>query len=81
MSAISARSRSPIGVETSIAVEELPGLRRIEHRRLARPGRVLRPAYGRRRIEGQAAAGRQPIEQHADGGQALLGRGRRLPCG
>src|SRR4051812_28885692 len=36
---------------------------------------MLRPAHGGRRVEGQDAAGGEPIEHHPDGGEVLF-RGR-----
>ena len=33
---------------------------------------MLGATHGRSRVDGQDAAGGQPVEQHADGGQVLL---------
>lgn len=59
------------------AVDQLAGLVGSEHRRLAAPYHMHRPAHGRRRVERQHAAGRQPIEHHAHCREALFDRGRR----
>jgi hypothetical protein len=43
-----------------------------EHRRLATFDHMLRAAVGMGRIGGEHAAGDQPVEQHANGGQMLF---------
>ena len=58
------------------AVEQLPRLGGIEHRRLALAHDMRRPAHGRGRINRHHLAGHQPVEQVADGGELLLDRGR-----
>jgi hypothetical protein len=56
-------------------------LRWIEHGGLADFDDMLRPAYARSGIRRHNLAGDKPIEQHADGGQALLGGRRAAAAG
>jgi hypothetical protein len=60
------------------AVEQLAGLGRLQHRRLALFHDVLRAAHGCGRVDRHDLPRHQPVEQMADGGQALLDRGCRL---
>ena len=57
-------------------VDELARLGRVEHRRLAAPHDVARPAHGGGRVGRHDLADHHPIEQVAQRGQAQL-RGRR----
>jgi hypothetical protein len=63
------------------AVEQDARLRDIEHRRLADFDDVLRAAHARRRIGRHNLAGHEPIEQHADRGEFLLGGRRAVGAG
>ena len=64
----------------SIPPEQLPRFGWLQHRRLARPADVGRPAHRGGRVGGHHLAGHQPIEQAADGGQGLLDRGGAIPA-
>ena len=57
-------------------VEELARLGRIEHRRLAAPHDMARPAHGGGRIGRHDLADHHPVEQMPQGGEAQF-RGRR----
>ncbi len=59
-----------------VAVEQLPGLGRVEHRRLTFPNTVRRPAHRGSRVKRHDLAHDQPVEQVADGGELLLHRRR-----
>ena len=59
-------------------VEELSRLGRLEHRRLAAPHDVARPAHGGGRVHRHDLADDKPVEEGADRGEALLHRRDRL---
>ena len=61
-------------------VQQQPRFGGLQHRRLARPDDVGRPAHRGGRVGGQHLPGHQPIEQAADGGQMLLDRGGAIPA-
>ena len=61
-------------------VEQLPRFGGLQHRRLAGPDDVGRPAHRGGRVGGYHLAGHQPIAQPADGGQVLLDRGGAIPA-
>ena len=77
MSPIKARSRKPMIVRCVDRIDELPRFGGIEHRRLAAPHDVERPAHGGGRIGRHDLAYHHPVEQVPQRGQAQL-RGR---CG
>jgi hypothetical protein len=62
-------------VVMSIASMSWRALGRIEHRRLAAPHDMTRPAHGGRRIDQHDLADHHPVEQMAQGGEAQF-RGR-----
>jgi hypothetical protein len=62
MSTISARSRSPEWIATSM-LSSSARFSRIEHRRLSRRDDVARPAHYVRRVDRHDLAGDQPVEQ------------------
>ena len=64
----------------SIPPEQLPRFGWLQHRRLARPDDVCRPAHRGGRVGGHHLPDHQPIEQTADGGQMLLDRGGAIPA-
>ena len=51
-------------------VEQLPRFGWLEHRRLAGPDDVGRPAHRGGRVGGHHLPGHQPVEEATDGGQA-----------
>ena len=54
-------------------VQQLPRFGGLQHRRLAGPDDMGRPAHRGGRVGGQHLPGYQPIEEASDGGQVLLG--------
>src|SRR3954452_12623793 len=72
-----AQARVTVHVDT---VVELPGLVGRKHRGLAALHDMFRAARGGGRVEGQDAAGREPVEHHSDGGECCLTVGADWRC-
>ena len=76
--AISARSRKPTIVDTSIAVEQRTRLVAEEHRRLAFLDDMCGPAHRRCRVLADDLPDNEPVEQPADRREVLLDRRRAV---
>ena len=76
MRPIKARSRRPMTVVVSIASMSCARLGGVEHRRLATPHDMARPAHGGGRVGRHDLVDNHPIEQVTQGGQAQLRRRR-----